>query len=281
MPISREALDSLNVDLAKEHAAVYQYEAHAAQLRDTAISRLVREMAREEMWHMEWLIEAISERGGEPAVGREAVYLSEGLVTSLEKDVEAEIGALEHYDATLALVRQDEELVRLLERVMDDERHHRSVFEQLAGEVGAGAEQAFAARLRISPTEAQAAAPVIELEYEGLLQYLWNKYGCGDCEQAETYFELAINEMRHMGWIADDSAGVGVPRAAEGVTGRVTRVRTKVGAHDRAEGYEQHAREVLSSAEEGVADDRLRDDLRRVAFQHDYHRFQLEHMEEG
>ena len=59
-------IESLNTDLALEHGAIIQYLFHAVQLRDTPLAGPVMEMAREEMWHMDWLVEAIGEREERP-----------------------------------------------------------------------------------------------------------------------------------------------------------------------------------------------------------------------
>ena len=97
MPISAEAMASLQADLSLEHGAIVQYVIHGALLRDVAITEPVRRIAREEMWHFEWLAEAIRDRGGEPALDRAEVFLPTLMAESMREDVEAEERALTHY----------------------------------------------------------------------------------------------------------------------------------------------------------------------------------------
>ena len=278
-----EALRSLNVDLAKEHGAIVQYLLHAVQMRDSVLRWSVTEAAREEMWHMEWLTEAIRERGGTPTLSRQNdIFTSEGLVLSLQADVDAETGALEHYEETLATIgEEDPELTALIERIMDDERYHRTSFTRMADMVGAEGEEAYAAKAEISPTDAASAGPMIPLEYEGLLQYLQAKYGSPDKEEAETYFELAINEMRHFNWVASCTGGLGVPQVPPAPGDKVVRVEGSEAAHRRSEEYERDAAATISRVRDAVAGETIATEMRRIDYQHRYHRFVLDRMEEA
>lgn len=282
MRASPQVLDSLNADLAKEHTAIYQYETHAAQLRDTMLAGAIRDIAREEMWHMDWLIEAIVDRGGTPSVFANVPFFSASFAESLRANVEAEIGALDHYRQTLAVVGGSEpDLIRLIERIMDDERHHEAQFEALVAEVSTAGDDAYRSTPEMDPAEMPAVAPLLAVEYEGLLQYLWNRWGSGDCEAAETFFELATNEMQHLHWIGEYFAGLGTPVPPQGVTERVAAVSDLPSALDRAQTYETGARAAISATAHAVSEEGLRDDLARVRFQHDYHRFVLDRMDGG
>lgn len=274
-----EVLRSPNVDLAKEHGAIVQYVLHAAQARDSVLISSIMTAAREEMWHMDWLTEAIRERGGKASINRqEPVFTSEGLIRSLEADVEAENDALDHYAKTLELIGDsDEQLTRLIERIMDDERHHRTSFTRMGALVGSKGEEAFRASPEMSPTDAATAAPMVELEYEGLLQYLQNKYGVEDKEESETYFELAVNEMRHLRWVGTCMMGLGVPQPPPAPTDRVERVDGSEAALRRADDYERKASEMIGRIRAAVAGETIAAEMRRIDYQHGYHRFQLEH----
>jgi bacterioferritin len=280
---TQEILDSLAVDLAKEHGAIVQYLLHAAQMRDTVLRWSVTSAAREEMWHMEWLVEAIRDRGGTPTLDRdERIFTSEGLVLSLQADVSAEEGALAHYEKTLETIGDtDDPLVRLIERIMDDERHHRTSFNLMADKVGAEGESAFRAKPEASPINAGNVAPMVGLEYQGLLQYLWNKYGSSEKEAAETYFELAINEMRHLNWVASCLGGLGKPQAPPVPKDQVAAVSSDAAAHERADQYEQQAQQLIKSTREKPLGQALTAELGRIDYQHDYHRFVLEQMEKA
>ena len=204
MPTATESariVETLNADLALEHGAIFQYIVHAGQLRGTPLAEAVMEFAREEMWHLEWLAEAIVERGGEPGLGRSEVFTSESVLESMGADVGAEDAALEHYAKTLGIIGDaDDGLTRLIERIVDDEHHHRENFVALENQVAADGEAAYALSPVVSPVEIPLAAQALVLEYEGLLRYMWSKFGCTEPEEAETFFELAVDEMRHGSW---------------------------------------------------------------------------------
>ncbi|HEY3317659.1 MAG TPA: ferritin-like domain-containing protein [Coriobacteriia bacterium] len=277
-----EVIDSLNVDLTKEHGAIIQYLLHIAQTRDSVLRSSISLVAREEMWHFEWLTEAIRDRGGVPTHDRqEGIVNTDGLVRNLEANVDAENDALAHYEKTLETIGDsDPALTTLIQRIMDDERYHRTSFTNMVERVGSAGEAAFHPQLEISPPDAGAAAPMIGLEYEGLLQYLMNKYASPDKDDAETYFELATNEMRHLLWVATCFAGL-PPAPPPPVPDGVVQVRDADAAHARAEEYENQAARTISRVRDALAGEQISSELQRIDYQHGYHRFQLEHMEEA
>jgi len=277
MAASPEVLASLNEDLAMEHGAIVQYVIHGVQLREAAITDAVRKTAREEMWHFEWLAEAIRDRGGEPALDRADVFLSVSMVDSMREDVATEDRALAHYARTLDLVGDsDAELTRLIQRIVDDERHHRIAFERLAADVQTGGEAAFAAHPLMGPEDLGVAGATIGLEYMAVLQYLLNKYGCGDCERGEQYFEFAIDEMRHLSWAATYLPGlVSAPKPPDVPVDRVHLVRSVAEAHEATTMLEGTAAEFYSARIAETRNAALAEDLSRAASQHAYHRHRL------
>lgn len=280
MRASQEVIDSLNVDLAKEHGAIIQYLLHGGQVRDTVLRCSVFENAREEMWHMEWLTEAIRDRGGTPTLERqESIAYTDGIVSNLRADVDAESDALAHYEKTLAVIGDsDEELTTLVNRIMDDERHHRASFALMADKVGAAGEDGFRAKPAIAPADAGAAAPMVGLEYEGLLQYLQNKYGVEDKDVSEAYFELATNEMRHMKWVATCFGGLPAAPPPPNPKDRLVVVEGEAQAHSRADEYERKAQGLIAEVRGKLAGEDIGRELERIGYQHGYHRFQIAHM---
>jgi bacterioferritin len=279
MPDSTEVLASLNEDLALEHAAIVQYIIHGALLRDVAITDPVRKIAREEMWHFEWLAEAIRDRGGEPGLDRDEVFLPAMMAAGMREDVRAEERALSHYAHTLELLGDsDPELSRLIERIVEDERHHHTQFERLAAEVRDGGEGTYSAHPIMGPEDMAVVGPTIGLEYASLLQYLWNKYGCGDCEQGEQYFEFAVDEMRHMTWVAAYVPGVASPMPPPVPSDMVRFAHSTAEAREYAERLESAAAEFYSAKIGEAKCEELGDDLRRALGQHEFHRRRLEKM---
>ena len=276
MPTTPELLASLQEDLALEHGAILQYLIHGFLLRDSALTEPVRKVAREEMWHFEWLAEAITERGGEPALDRADMFLSVSMTDSMAEDVVTEQGALEHYAHTLEVIGDsDPELSRLIERIADDERHHLATFERLAKTVRVGGDAAYSAGAIMGPEDLAVVGPTIGLEYGSVLQYLFNKYGCGDCELGEQYFEFAIDEMRHLGWAANYVPGFGPPQPPPVPVDTVRFVRSVDEAAEAAKRLEGVSAALYAEKIAAAKSPALADDLARAASQHEYHRYRL------
>lgn len=274
-------VESLDADLALEHGAIFQYIVHSGQLRGTPLGEAVMEMAREEMWHLEWLAEAITERGGEPGLGRSEVFTSESVRESMTADVGAEDAALEHYARTLAVIGDaDPALCRLIERIIDDERHHRAHFAELGDEVSRDGEAAYALRPVVSAPEIPLAAQALALEYEGLLRYMWSKFGCTEPEEAETFFELAVDEMRHGAWASNHLVGLGKPQTVPVPADRVELPRRPSEARERAAEYEAQAAATYARLSPSATDPSLKGDFARATFQHGYHRYLLDRLSE-
>jgi bacterioferritin len=280
MTVSAEVLASLKVDMALEHGAIIQYVIHGLLLRDVGITDPVRRIAREEMWHFEFLAEEIRDRGGDLALDRAEVFLPSSMAESMREDVAAEERALSHYAHTLELLGDsDPALSRLIERITEDERHHHARFGRLEAEVRAGGESAYAAHPIIGPEDMAVVGPTIGVEYASVLQYLWNKYGCGDCEQAEQYFERAVDEMRHLSWVGTYVPGLGEPRAPEVPSAHVRRVGSTTEAHEAAVDLEGAAAEFFSARIGEAKSPDLADDLSRALGQHRFHLQELEQTE--
>ena len=276
MPTSPELLASLQTDLALEHGAILQYLIHAFLLRDSALTDPVRKIAREEMWHFEWLVEAIRDRGGEPSLDRADMSLSLSASENMTQNVVTEQGALSHYTRTLELIGDsDPELTLLIKRIADDERHHRATFARLAAVVREGGDTAFSASAIMEPEDLAVVGPTIGLEYGSVLQYLFNKYGCGDCERAEEYFEFAVDEMRHMSWAANYVPGFGPPQPPPVPTDTVRFVRSTDEADEAAKRVETVSAAFYAEKTAAAKSPALADDLARAASQHEYHRHRL------
>lgn len=273
---SPELLASLQADLALEHGAILQYLIHGFSLRDSALTEPVRKVAREEMWHFEWLAEAIRDRGGEPTLDRAEIFLSPSVTASMAEDVVTEQGALAHYARTLELIGDsDPELSLLIERIADDERHHRDAFERLANIVREAGDATFAALPLMGPEDLPVAGATIQFEYGSVLQYLLNKYGSGDCELGERHFEFAVDEMRHLGWAANYTPGLGQPQAPPVPTDTVRFVRSPEEAAEAAKRVEEVSAAFYAEKTKQAKNPRLAEDLARAAAQHEYHRGRL------
>ena len=195
---------------------------------------------------------------------------------SMAKDVVTEDGAIAHYARTLAAIGDaDPELSRLIERIADDERHHRAAFERLAEVVREAGDAAYTTKPIMGPEDLAVVGPTIGLEYGSVLQYLFNKYGSGDCELGEQYFEFAIDEMRHLGWAANYTPGFGEPQPPPVPTDTVRFVHSAKEAAEAAQRLEGVSATFYAEKTAQAKSPALVDDLARAASQHEYHRSKL------
>lgn len=207
-------IQMLNADMRDEHAAVIQYLQHAYALGEGAEACEIEAIARDEMRHFDWLAEKIVELGGEPDLTRGMVDLAgTGPVEWMERDVAAEDRAIAQYRAHLAAI-DDPDVQRLLKRILLDEESHREKF------IGLGEELRAEGAVQTGPLEARKPSGipphVVEIlqagvrhEYTVILQYLYHSFVTPHCEISRELEMQAINEMQHLGWLAEKAAEAG------------------------------------------------------------------------
>jgi bacterioferritin len=211
MSDAKVVIDLLNADMRDEHAAIVQYLQHAYAIGESAEACEIEAVAREEMRHFDWLAEVIVELGGAPALTRGALDLSgQGPVDWMGRDVAAEERAVAQYEAHIAAI-DEAEIKRLLQRILSDEREHRSKF------VGLGEELLAEGKTAAAPLEARQPAEMpphvvdilqtgVRHEYTVVLQYLYHSFVMPNCEIGRELEMQAINEMQHLGWLAEKAA---------------------------------------------------------------------------
>ena len=207
-------VEMLNTDLRDEHAAVIQYLQHAYAIGEGEEACEIEAIAREEMRHFDWLAEAIVELGGKPDMERGEVDLSgSGPVEWMARDIIAEEKAITQYKEHIAAI-DDPKIKRLLRRILSDEESHRDEFADLSDEV---AEEGAEALGPLEARSAEEAAPqVLDIlqqgvhhEYTVILQYLYHNFVMPECEIGRELEMQAINEMQHLGWLAEEVAELG------------------------------------------------------------------------
>lgn len=200
----------LHKDMQDEHAAVIQYLQHAYAFGEGELAAELEAIAREEMQHFRWLADIVVRLGGKPSMVRgEVVFAGPKVVDMLHADVMAEQKAIDQYLTHMALI-DDPEIVEVLRRIVADERAHMGKFEKYAGE------QDPAAEVRMEPTIAEADRPKAEYlqkdlkhEYTVVLQYLAHAFMTPHCEVEHEMEWQAVEEMRHMGWLAEEMESLG------------------------------------------------------------------------
>ncbi|MFC2032333.1 ferritin-like domain-containing protein [Chloroflexota bacterium] len=200
-------VELLTKDLEGEHGAIIQYLTHAYAMGEGEIACEIEAMARDEMRHLDWLAETIVALGGTPSLKR-GTMLMEGkaVVDWMTNNVQLETGAINQYKEHIKLV-EDPKIKRLLRRIVSDEEVHRGSFEHFVEKVPkAGTKDVRGAR---QDKTTQLLNWGIEHEYTVILQYLLHSYRAPDGEVKEQMADQAINEMQHLGWLAEEMVDSG------------------------------------------------------------------------
>ncbi len=213
-----EAITMLKADMRDEHAAIIQYLQHAYAIGEGEEACEIEAIARDEMRHLRWLAEMVVELGGDPTMERSEVDRSgAGPVEWMARDIAAEEGAIAQYKEHIAAIDIDNDndnprVVRLLKRILSDEVAHKEAFSDLAEELAeeaAEAEEAAQQGEAVSPRVLEILNQGVRHEYTVILQYLYHSFVVPHCDVGRELDMQAINEMQHMGWLAEEVAESG------------------------------------------------------------------------
>jgi bacterioferritin len=206
-----EIVNLLNRDLEGEHAAIIQYLNHAYAMGEGEMACEIEAIAREEMRHLDWLAETIVNIGGVPSLVRGDMRVGGELVADwMTNDVLQEEDAIALYEEHVKAIN-DPKIKRLLERILSDEKSHRGDFQHFVDK----AKREGAKDLRGSQQDGitKVLDWGIEHEYTVILQYLFHSYMTANEDVKREMEDQAINEMQHLGWLAEESVdGGGTPR---------------------------------------------------------------------
>jgi bacterioferritin len=201
----------LNQDLEGEHAAIIQYLVHAYAMGEGEMACEIEAIAREEMRHFDWLAETIAELGGTPSIKRGEMRTGgESVPDWMQNDVLQEEAAIIMYQDHIKAIANPK-IKRLLKRILSDEKSHRGDFEHFVTK----ARKESLKDLRGSRQDrvAQVLNWGIEHEYTVILQYLIHSYMTPNKDVKEKIQDQAINEMQHLGWLAEELVSKkGTPR---------------------------------------------------------------------
>ena len=197
----------LNEDLEGEHAAIIQYLLHAYSMGEGEMACEIEAIAREEMRHLDWLAEAIVELGGVPSLKRGEMRSGGRTVAEwMGNDVLQEEDAIKLYKEHIKAIG-DPKIKRMLKRILSDEESHHGDFKHFVDK----AKKEGAKDIRGSRQDevTQVLDWGIEHEYTVILQYLLHSYLTPSDEVKEEMQDQAINEMQHLGWLAEGMVGGG------------------------------------------------------------------------
>jgi bacterioferritin len=202
-----EVIALLNRDIEAEHAAIIQYLVHAYAIGEGELACEIEAIAREEMRHLDWLAETVTKLGGVPSFTRGSIRTAGKTVTSwMKNDVRAEEEAIAMYQEHIKAI--DIAHIRLLlERILSDERSHHGDFMSFTRK--ADKEGLKDVRGDSKDKVTKVLNWGIEHEYTVILQYLLHSYLAPNEEMKEEMQDQAINEMQHLGWLAEKMVSKG------------------------------------------------------------------------
>lgn len=199
-----QVIEMLRADMRGEQQAIIQYLAHAYALGEGEAAGGIEAIAREEMRHLDWLADAIVELGGDPDMRREPPDLAQAApAIQMAKNADLEQQGIDQYRRHMEAI-EDEGIRRLLARIVHDELAHQKEFQGLADEFAAEGADAPGGEGPVNERLADILNYGVRHEYTVILQYLYHSFVADDGELKEELENAAINEMQHMGWLAEE-----------------------------------------------------------------------------
>ena len=195
-------IEILNKDIQDEHGAIIQYLGHAYAMGEGEMSCEVEAMSREEMRHLDWLAETVVGLGGVPSLERGTMRKGGKEVTEwMANDVLLEEGAITQYKEHIEMI-DNPKIKRLLKRILADEESHHGDFEHFVEK---------SKREGMKDIRGDHKDDVIKTlnwgighEYTVVLQYMFHSYMTENPEVRKQLEDQAINEMQHLGWLAEE-----------------------------------------------------------------------------
>jgi bacterioferritin len=257
----------LNQDLEGEHGAIIQYLTHAYAMGEGELACEIEALAREEMRHLDWLAETIVELGGKPSMKRGKMRMvGKSVPDWMQNDVLLEEDAITMYRKHIEAV-SDRKVKRLLKRILSDEESHHGDFVHFVGKVKKEGTKDLRGSRKDKMT--QVLNWGIEHEYTVILQYLLHSYMATNEEMKEEMQDQAINEMQHMGWLAEEMvSGKGNPKMEHATIDKSTKMGDMLRADLKIE--KEVAAEYDRAAKEVTAPD-LKKLLNRIRDHELYH----------
>jgi bacterioferritin len=200
-----EIIALLNQDLEDEHGAIIQYLSHAYAMGEGEMSCEIEAIAREEMRHLDLLAETIVELGGKISLERGKMIMTGKTVADwMKNNVRLEDGAITQYKEHIKLI-DDPKIKRTLRRILSDEQSHHGDFVHFVDKSKREGAKDLRGNKQSKVTKILNWG--IEHEYTVTLQYLLHSYMAKDEEIREEMQDQAVNEMQHMGWLAEEMVG--------------------------------------------------------------------------
>ena len=238
----------LNQDLQDEHGAIIQYLTHAYAMGEGEMACEIEAFTRDEMRHLDWLAETIVELGGTPSLERGKMLMGgETVADWMGNNVKLEEGAIKQYTEHISLI-DNPKIKRLLKRIRSDEESHHGSFEHFVEKSQRKGMKDIRGNRQDNTT--QILDWGIEHEYTVILQYMLHSYMTPNQEAKKQLEDQAINEMQHLGWLAEEMVGSGGnPRIEHTEPDRSTKTTDMLQADIKIEkevaaAYDRYAKEA-------------------------------------
>jgi bacterioferritin len=227
----------------------------------------IEALAREEMRHLDWLAETIVELGGTPSLERGAMRMGGKAVAEwMSNDVLLEEDAIKLYKEHIKAI-DDPKINRLLKRILSDEESHRGDFAHFVDK--AKKEGATDHRGDKKDEVTEVLNWGIEHEYTVILQYMLQSYLSPNAEAKKELEDQAINEMQHLGWLAEEIIdGGGRPVIEHSKVDRSTRTADMLQSDIE---IEKEVADAYDKAAKKVKDPGLKKLLERIRDHEIYH----------
>ncbi len=262
-----DIVELLNRDIEGEHAAIIQYLGHAYAMGEGELSCEIEAIAREEMRHLDWLAETVTELGGAPSFTRGKMRQGGKTVSAwMKNDVLAEEDAINMYRDHIRLIK-DVKIKRLLERILSDELSHHGDFTGFVKE--AADEKLKDLRGERKDKLTRVLDWGIAHEYTVILQYLLHSYAAPNEEMRKELQDQAINEMQHLGWLAEKMVGRGGSPHVEHT--RIEKPKTALKMLDADIKIEKEVAAAYDKAAKEIDDKKVKKLLTRIRDHELYH----------
>ncbi len=257
----------LNQDLEGEHGAIIQYLNHAYAMGEGEMACEIEAIAREEMRHLDWLAEAIVGLSGVPSLKRGKMRMSgEAVADWMKNNVLLEEDAINQYREHINTI-DDPKIKRLLQRILSDEESHHGDFQHFVEKAQKKGAKDMRGSRQDSVTNILNWG--IEHEYTVILQYLLHSYMTPNEEVKEEMQDQAINEMQHLGWLAEEMVDGGAnPRIEHTEVDQSTKTADMLRADIK---IEQEVAAAYDRAAKEIEDPDLKKLLHRIRDHEIYH----------
>ncbi|HPU84323.1 MAG TPA: ferritin-like domain-containing protein [Candidatus Latescibacteria bacterium] len=204
-----QVVDLLAHDMSMEHQAILQY-LFSAWVIGGEVGPSIESVARDEMRHFKYFGLAIVELGGKPRMEGPAFQRLTDPTAIVLANAASEDEAVKVYTQHRELI-PDPRVKKLYDRIIEEEMYHGQKFQRMVAKVeGMPPVEFHEPQSPQQETLFRFLEEDIAGEYAAILRYLHQSFIVADGKLGNAIEDRAIDEMKHMGWMAEhkiDSGG--------------------------------------------------------------------------